>query len=131
LDPVHPPAPPRDELTVPDLIKQADPSWWGWVGGGVSSIIVIAVVVRLVRRRRDPRRAVLEKRADDLAAIARALGITVTPATTVSNLARDIGARTGIDLGPHLKAHLAARYGTGAVPPPWPLAELRAAMRRR
>ena len=114
-----------------EILAQVDPHWWWWGGGAVAGLIAIVVVARALRRRRDPRRAVLERRADDLANLARALGITVSPATTVSHLAREVGKRTGIDLTPQLAAHLAARYGTGTVPPPWPLAELRAAARKK
>ena len=131
IDPLHPPKPPMTDEDPGEILAQVDPHWWWWGGGAVAGLIVIVVVARALRRRRDPRRAVLERRADDLANLARALGITVSPATTVSHLAREVGKRTGIDLTPQLAAHLAARYGTGTVPPPWPLAELRAAARKK
>src|SRR3990170_3121076 len=57
----------------------------------------------------------------DLIKVAKALGIVVTPATTLTDLVTRLEARTGLTLGTHLQAHLAARFGMGPLPEPWPL----------
>jgi len=53
--------------------------------------------------------------------------VPVAPHTTLSALAAQLSARTGVDLAPHLEAHLAARFGDGPLPEPWPLERLRSA----
>jgi transglutaminase-like putative cysteine protease len=118
-----------DEHPVITAVATTMDGWWWAVGAACAALAALVVAVRW-RRRGDPRRALLVRRADDLADLARSLGIAVSPATTVSALAQALGERTGVDLRAHLAAHLAARYGSGAVPPPWPVAELRAAARR-
>src|SRR5262249_18399699 len=78
---------------------------WGWAGAAAAlaaAALTAVVALRAWRRRKDPRRALLERRADDLAELARGLGIAVSPATTVSVLALALADRTGVDLGPHL-----------------------------
>ena len=73
---------------------------------------------------RDPRVTELQRRNNDLIEVATALGIVVTPATTLSDLVAALEARTSIPLNEHLRAHLAARFGQGPLPAPWPLAAL-------
>jgi transglutaminase-like putative cysteine protease len=73
---------------------------------------------------RDPRVMELQRRNDDLIKVATALGIVVTPATTLSDLVAALERRTSISLDDHLRAHLAARFGQGPLPAPWPIAAL-------
>ena len=95
-------------------------------------VAVLALAVRRARRkRRDPRLDVLERRADDLFHLASHLGILVTPATTVSALTLRLQERTGMDLTRYRDAHLAARYGSGPIPEPWPYAQMREAAKQR
>ncbi|MBA3685504.1 MAG: hypothetical protein H0W72_09730, partial [Planctomycetes bacterium] len=56
--------------------------------------------------------------------------VAITPATTLSEVAARLTERTGLDLGPVLDAHLAARFGGGPLPPPWPVADIRARLSR-
>ena len=70
--------------------------------------------------------AALDRRAADLLRLATELGLPVTPATTLANLADGLAQRTGMDLARHRDAHLSCRFGNGPLPPPWPIAELRA-----
>jgi Transglutaminase-like superfamily len=72
----------------------------------------------------DPRVAELQRRNDDLIKVATSLAIVVTPATTLSDLVAALERRTSISLDDHLQAHLAARFGQGPLPAPWPLAAL-------
>ncbi|MDB6152845.1 MAG: hypothetical protein JWL90_1298 [Chthoniobacteraceae bacterium] len=72
----------------------------------------------------DPRMAELGRRNHDLIQVAIALGIPVTSATTLSALVTALERVTGISLQPHLNAHLAARFGQGPLPEPWPLAAM-------
>ena len=84
------------------------------------------VDVELVSLRKiDPRLAELQRRNDDLVRLAVSLGVSVTPATTLSELAGALEKRTGLTLERHLDAHLAARYGNGPLPEPWPIDALR------
>lgn len=75
-------------------------------------------------RPRDPRLMELQHRNDDLIKVATALGIVVTPATTLTDLVSALERRTHISLDEHLRAHLTARFGQGPLPPPWPLEAL-------
>ncbi len=86
------------------------------------------------RRRRgagDPRLNELQRHSDSLLRVAASLGVPLAPATTLSQVAAALQARTGIDLTLHLDQHLRARFGDGAMPAPWPIDELRAAGRAR
>ena len=78
-------------------------------------------------RPRDPRLRELQRRNDDLIKVAAFLGIVVTPATTLSDLVAALEARTHLSLDVYLRAHLAARFGQGPLPEPWPLAALASA----
>lgn len=85
----------------------------------------------LLRRRRgpaiDPVQAELMRQNENLVRLAQQLGVPVAAHTTLSQLANRLSDRTGIDLAPLLDAHLAARFGGGPLPPPWPLDRLRSA----
>jgi hypothetical protein len=132
----HPP-----EITPEDIMKakqgleaaeEQRNNRWRAIAIAAAAAVSGVVVWRWLRRpRRDPRLIALERRADDLFRLASGLGIAVTPATTVTMVAQTMSARTGIDLAPWLDAHLAARYGTGPIPAPWPIAQLREAAKQR
>jgi hypothetical protein len=47
-------------------------------------------------------------------------GIRVDPHTTITSIVSALEERTDVDLQDHLAAHLAARFGAGPLPPPWP-----------
>jgi len=99
-----------------------------WLALG--AIAVIASWAMLGRQRRvriDPAQAELMRQNENLVRLAQQLGVPVAPHTTLSELATRLSERTGIDLTPLLDAHLAARFGGGPLPPPWPLERLRSA----
>lgn len=87
--------------------------------------------LRWRRRRASPLRRELDRRRDELLNLAADLGIKITPATTFSAVVEALSAKTGAQLEAPLRVHLAARYGNGPVPPPWPIAALRAAATQR
>ncbi|MBA2481071.1 MAG: transglutaminase domain-containing protein [Planctomycetes bacterium] len=126
---------PEDMKTAAEILKVAQErrhGRWRLFAYAVAALAAALIIWRWLRRaRRDPRRLELERRADDLFRLASGLGISVTPATTVTMVAQTMSARTGIDLSPWLDAHLAARYGTGPIPEPWPIAQLREAAKRQ
>lgn len=96
--------------------------------------IAILVWHRLSRRRgppKDPLRERLDREVASLERLAGEMGIAVTPSTTLSDLAERLAERSGLDLDTHLRDHLRARYGQGPEPRPWPIDELRAAVRRK
>jgi hypothetical protein len=98
------------------------------------AVVVILLGVWLWRRavrRGDPRLAALQRQSDSLLRLAASLGVPMGPATTLSQVAEALQARTGIDLTRILDQHLRARFGDGAPPDAWPLNELRAAARAR
>lgn len=102
--------------------------WWPLLLplAGVLVVLIILFVRRHTTARKiDPRLAELQRRNDDLVRLAVSLGVSVTPATTLSELAGALEKRTGITLERHLDAHLAARYGNGPLPEPWPIDALR------
>lgn len=104
-------------------------TWLAWLAlGGIAA----AGAWTLLRRRRgaataDPVLAELARQNENLVRVAQQLGVAVAPHTTLSALAGELSARTGVDLGRHLDAHLAARFGGGPLPEPWPLELLRSA----
>lgn len=106
--------------------------WW-WVAA--LALAAGALLVALLRRRSgpplDPRLAELQRRNDDLLRLAGALGVAVGPATPLTEVAMALQQRTGVDLRQHLDHHLAARFGNGPMPEPWPIEALRAAARGR
>ncbi len=119
-----PPVVKPTEVSVEMIARQ----WWPLL---VPLGLVLVFVVILVARRRgaqrhiDPRLAELQRRNDDLVRLAMSLGVAVTPATTLSEVASALQKRTGVALERHLDAHLAARYGNGPLPEPWPIDALR------
>ncbi len=118
------------DATVAALARRWWPAWLPLV------LIALLGLVILQRRRRgtvpvDPRLAELQRRNDDLVRLAVSLGVPVSPATTLSEVATELERRTGVDLHRHLDAHLAARYGNGPVPVPWPMDQLRQGARLR
>jgi transglutaminase-like putative cysteine protease len=108
--------------------------WWPALVlfAGVTLLLLLLVVRRRAGRQQgDPRIAELQRRNDDLVRLALSLGVSVTPATTLSEVADALKRRTGVDLDRHLDAHLAARYGSGPMPEPWPIEALRQGARNR
>lgn len=75
----------------------------------------------------DPRREALRRHTDELLRLAVELGLPVRSSTTLTEVCDALRIRTGIDLARPLADHLAARYGDGELPGPWPLEALRAA----
>ena len=126
------PASGNDGARLPFLDVPLDSSGNRWLLGGIG----LGVVWALVRwwRSRPPagerRRQQLARAEESLLACAREFGIPIRPATTVTVIADLLTQRSGVDLGPALQEHLAARYGTGPAPRPWPLADLRRALRQ-
>ncbi len=104
----------------------------GWLPAALACLVLAWFARRWWKRRGlDPRRAELERRADDLFHFARGLGIAVTPAATVTTVTAALQARTGMDLARWRDAHLAARYGTGPVPAEWPYTQMKEAAKRK
>lgn len=73
----------------------------------------------------------LARQGDGLIQLAVEFGFRVTPSTTLVQAVRHLEERSGLDLGPILKAHLDARFGTGPLPPGWPLQIIRTQARQR
>jgi Transglutaminase-like superfamily len=129
---------PEDLPAVPEPVKTSAAAsliknWWP-VLVPIGALILFIVIVLLRRAPRiliDPHLAELLRRNDDLIRLAMALGVPVTPSTTLSHLALALEHRTGVKLTHHLDAHLAARYGNGPMPAPWPLDELRQGAKSR
>jgi hypothetical protein len=118
------------ETTVNAIARR----WWPLlVPFAALATLVLFLLLRRSGSRRpiDPRLAELQRRNDDLVRFALSLGVSVTPATTLSDLASELQRRTGVDLAHHLDAHLAARYGNGPMPEPWPIDRLRQAARTK
>ncbi|MHA3774926.1 transglutaminase-like domain-containing protein [Verrucomicrobiota bacterium sgz303538] len=125
----HPPEPPLKEkpaASSPQVHRwprQATPTFLSMLLGALA--ILGAFRCRKwfsgASRPRDPRLIELQRRNDDLIKVAAALGIMVTPATTLSDLVAALERRTHISLDEHRRAHLAARFGQGPIPPPWPI----------
>ncbi len=116
-----------------NLITLAE-NWWPVIAGGC--LVLIVAIVFFVRRQRgaiirDPRLAELQRRNDDLIRLALSMGVNVKPATTLSDVTSALELKTGIDLQIHLEAHLAARYGNGPLPEPWPYDAIRSANRAK
>lgn len=120
--------PPVGEPTATAAVEAIAKRWWPVLlpFAGVVVVLLLLLVRRGSHRQRiDPRIAELQRRNDDLVRLAMSLGVTVTPATTLSEVADALKRRTGVDLERHLDAHLAARYGSGPMPEPWPIDALR------
>jgi len=125
-----PPVAALDATSVSALTRR----WWPLLL--VGALVLLVVVIAWLRQsagkvRLDPRLAELQRRNDDLVRLAMSLGVPVTPATTLSELASALERRTGVTLDRHLDAHLAARYGNGPMPEPWPMEALRHGARTR
>ncbi|MBA3697238.1 MAG: lasso peptide biosynthesis protein [Planctomycetes bacterium] len=121
-------------VPVEVAVEQFARQWWP-VLLPLAVVLVFLVVVVLRRSRHgqklDPRLAELQRRNDDLVRLAVSLGVNVTPATTISEVADALQRRTGVVLDRHLDAHLAARYGNGPLPEPWPIDALRQGARTK
>lgn len=108
--------------------------WWpAWLPLAALALLAVVMLWRrgAAARAIDPRLAELQRRNDDLVRLAVSLGVAVNPATTLSEVASALERRTGVDLHTHLDAHLAARYGNGPIPAPWPMDQLRQGARAR
>ena len=105
----------------------------GTIAWGVALVGVGGPLLWWVRRRLRPaaarQREELEQRSENLLRLARLAGLPITPATTLSQAADTLSQRTGLDLSVCLAAHLSARFGSGPLPPPWPLADLRSRLK--
>lgn len=128
---------PEDLLAVPDPEKSSTGALKTYgipALLAIGSVLLLIVIVHLRRAPRkiiDPHLAELQRRNDDLIRLALALGVPVTPSTTLSDVAIALERRTGVNLNHHLDAHLAARYGKGPMPAPWPLDALRQGAKSR
>lgn len=125
-----PPVVKPTEVSVEMIARQ----WWPLMvplGALLVFVVLMAVRSRGARRQIDPRLAELQRRNDDLVRLAVSLGVSVTPATTLSDVASALQRRTGVALDRHLDAHLAARYGNGPLPEPWPIDALRQGARAK
>ena len=107
-------------------------AWWPWaVGGGILVSLWFLVRWWFVRPSPEARRKLALVRADDgLFVVAREAGLVIKPATTLAEIADFLTRRSGIELSGHLSEHLAARYGAGPLPRPWPVAAIRHALKR-
>lgn len=98
----------------------------------VGGLLLLAAWLIWRGRRRaagNPRVAALQRQSDALLALARELGLPTDPARSMAMIVRDLEGCSGLDLSQDLAAHLAARFGHGPLPPPWPLARIRASSR--
>ncbi len=116
----------------PESLSAIAMNWWPVSAIFAASLVfVVVLVIRRTRNHgsKDPRLAELQRRNDDLMRLAMTLGVSIKPATTLSEIATSLELRTGIDLHHHLDAHLAARFGNGPLPEPWPIEALKQAAR--
>ncbi|MBA3845632.1 MAG: transglutaminase domain-containing protein [Planctomycetes bacterium] len=109
---------------------------WRWIAVAIAVAAMLAVAVRTLMPSRlarptDPKLKALARHTGDLVRFAESIGVRVAPHWTLTAVAQAVQARTGVALDRHLAVHLAARYGGGPLPEPWPIATLRAAMARR
>lgn len=132
LDPREPKpvdlAPITDSTPVQEMARRW---WWAVLLVLVAGGWLLVLVRRAGKPVLDPRLAELQRRNDDLLRLAASLGVAVSPATPLTQVALALQGRTGVDLQRYLDAHLAARFGTGPMPEPWPIDTLRAAARGR
>lgn len=122
---------PPIETDAPTTAFSQPRLWWATAAG---LALVMALIWQLRKRPGeilDPRLAELQRRNDDLVRLALSLGVPVSPATALTDLAQALQTRTGVDLTRHLDAHLAARFGGGPLPEHWPVEELKAGARGR
>ncbi|MFM2090060.1 MAG: hypothetical protein RLZZ127_549 [Planctomycetota bacterium] len=102
-----------------------------WIAAAAAILVGALAVVWWRRRRPADAATVAARQALDLVRLAAQAGIRVRPGQSIDALAADLSRRTGIDLGPWRTAHLAARFGGGPTPKPWPLRTLAKALRPR
>jgi hypothetical protein len=102
-----------------------------WGGGAIGLALAGWLVWWLNRREAaSPRERQLARQTEQLISLAVELGLPVDRHTTLTSLATALQDRTGVDLSQQCRAHLAARFGSGPLPPPWPVDALRAAARQ-
>ncbi len=136
------PAAPLNDEDLAALAADASPTaaaqrWLSRHGTTIAwSVALVAVggpLLWWLRRRLRPaatrQREELGQRTENLLRLAHQAGLPITPATTLSQAVEALTVRTGMDLSICLDAHLAARFGSGPLPPPWPLAELRSRLK--
>jgi transglutaminase-like putative cysteine protease len=121
------------EPLAPTTLSHMKKNWGAWsliIGAAV--IALGFLIARLLRSstKRDPHVSELQRRHDDLLRLALSLGIAVKPATTLSDIVTTLEQRAGLNLQRHLDAHLRARFDHGPLPPPWPIEEIRAKIRK-
>ena len=103
-----------------------------WTAGIALLVLFSWLVWRLNRGQiKSPRERQLNKSTEQLVSCALQLGISVNPHTSLSTLAEAIQEHTGVDLQECLRAHLAARFAKGPMPPPWPIAQLKEAIKAK
>ncbi len=105
---------------------------WRWLAVAVAIAATLVIAVRSLipsgmARPSDPKLKALARHTEDLVRFAESIGVRVAPHWTLTAVAEAVQARTAVTLDAHLAAHLAARYGGGPLPEPWPMARLRAA----
>ncbi|TVR07918.1 MAG: transglutaminase domain-containing protein [Planctomycetota bacterium] len=100
------------------------PLWWFALPAG----IIIGLILRPYWGSKTPseqRLQTLSRHSQSLLRCAQECGVMVTPSTTLSSIAHELEQRSSIPLQDTLRAHLAARFGDGPLPPPWPVKEIR------
>jgi transglutaminase-like putative cysteine protease len=118
-----PPVQPHQAVPLPQPTTTST-RWWWWLG----LLLPAAGLGWWLRRHRHEARATpAERRAAELASLARELGLTVRASDTAAAICQRLHERTGIDLSAELAAYHAARFAGGPSPPPWPAERLRAA----
>ncbi|GEM_PF-2470024 len=110
---------------------EVDLQWWNLTLGALALLLVGLLWYMRRSAGCDARLSALQRQSDSLFRLAATCGLPVGPATTLSQVAHALEARTGIDLSLHLDQHLRARFGNGPMPEAWPLSELRSAARAR
>lgn len=129
----------RDPNQLPPPVEFGKEGAWtghsprGWMMA-LGALLLVSIwwwARRLARPTVDPRRTALRRHTDELLQLAMELGLPVRASTTLTQVCAALQARTGIDLARPLAQHLAARYGEGNLPGPWPLDALRAAALQR
>jgi transglutaminase-like putative cysteine protease len=116
-----------DVPAADETVEKADenegawPWWWYAIAGAVPPAVILLILLsRRLKCSQDPVERRLQRNADRLVRLAMECGIRVDPHTTITSIVSALEERTDVDLQDHLAAHLAARFGAGPLPPPWP-----------
>ncbi|TVR48927.1 MAG: transglutaminase domain-containing protein, partial [Planctomycetota bacterium] len=120
---------PEEELAAAVAMRQ----WWWWLLLAVPGFLGLILIIRHLRRLQaiDPHQRCMAKHRNELLRCAQDCGVSIEASTTLSSIAEELSQASGVDLNQTLRQHLAARFGSGPLPEPWPIKEIRQAYAQR